>query len=439
MVRGRFLEKKYLIIIFDHKLSLRSYLETEVIKELSSKFYLKIKVFGNLDYDFQNLDHYSENMEFINLTKIQRFILSIYANSYWWKVAEKSLSIQNRTWYYKKGKISVVNASAVGKILSNLSMTPLIKLSIFSLKNILNNLYSQITDKISTTILYVSTGGTNSISDQLAVYFSNLGIKVFTVVENLDNISSKGIFAYPPNLVGVWGKQSIKFAAKIHEVDSNAVIAIGNPRVEWLINNVVFEGERNDIFFGGGSVDFSSELEYLKIAIRVAEQNRIKLFYLPHPKCYDLANFYISKLRSESLILLCRNNVSNQWELGSLPNLKDYLYPYSKAKIFISSFSTMNVEAALLGIKSLVIDLKTRTSPIENRISQRHDHIKDLVDFEAFQFLNNEIDFENQLNSDILKDKNYNNGSISTSHLDYIINTKEIFVEKLIMAIRSLR
>ena len=80
MVRGRFLEKKYLIIIFDHKLSLRSYLETEVIKELSSKFYLKIKVFGNLDYDFQNLAHYSENMEFINLTKIQRFILSIYAN-----------------------------------------------------------------------------------------------------------------------------------------------------------------------------------------------------------------------------------------------------------------------------------------------------------------------------------------------------------------------
>ena len=51
---------------------------------------------------------------------------------------------------------------------------------------------------------------------------------------------------------------------------------------------------------------------------------------------------------------------------ANLPNLDLYIDPFENCKVFTSPLSTMNLEASLLGIPSVAIDLKTNIPVSKN-------------------------------------------------------------------------
>lgn len=414
-------------MIFDHKLSLRSYLETGILSELTKIFELKICTIGNLDYNLELENVIFKRLNVIGLSLIENFILGFYANCYWWSVANKSLSIQNKTWYRKNNKWDFTKANKLAEIYSKLFSNPPIRLSVYFLRGSLHKIANLIDKENETKILYITSGGTSSISDQLVSFFSKQDLGVYCIVENWDNISSKAVFAHPAKMTGVWGDQSKKFATRIHNIKDIQVLQIGNPRVEWLQKNVRKVDSPRDIFFGGGSVDFLQESIFLLSTLEIAKKFQARVFYLPHPKCYNLAREFVKSISSKNLF--CIGNFQNKDSKEILPNLNTYLYPFNNAKIFISSFSTLNLEAAVIGIPSIAIDLRTDIQVAENRISDRHDHIKDILGSDIFQIAHNIHDFKT-LVSDLFRTSESRMKSDS-NELSYLINLNNTYIERL--------
>lgn len=262
-------------------------------------------------------------------------------------------------------------------------------------------------------------------------YFSKEDIEILTIVENWDNMSSKAVFDYPPLRIGVWGDQSIKFGVVIHEIEPNKMVSLGNPRVEWLIKNFKFNQTGKNIFFGGGSVDFNEEILFLEAAAQKAKFMGLKVYYLPHPKFYNLVNSKHLESISEDLIIVGEFG-DNNIESKSLPKLTDYIPLFQEAKVFISSLSTLNLEASLLGIPSVAIDLKTNIPTSKNLISDRHDHIKDVKNRGLFYFVQ-ELDTFNDLLRDLLESSApllIPRKELST--LNYLINSDGNYMEKLL-------
>jgi hypothetical protein len=54
--------------------------------------------------------------------------------------------------------------------------------------------------------------------------------KTLILVDNWDNLSSKSAFIKNPDYLGVWGKQSVDFASRFHEMLPDKVRVIGTPR-----------------------------------------------------------------------------------------------------------------------------------------------------------------------------------------------------------------
>lgn len=417
--------RKNLLLIFDHPLSIRSFIQTEFLKDISHLYNVKlIYVFSKKQIRYQDF-----RLNTIKVSYLLSFVWAIYANIYWLSVADKSLSIQNRTWFYNNEQKFRISALGIAKIyykcikriptkfVKNLSIFFLTRLDWFVKKNNINK------------IVYVTSGGTNCISDIISSFFAQKRIDLFTILENWDNMSSKAVLNFPPKAIGVWGEQSIGFAKKIHNIESEVVKPIGNARIDWLIRNVSLASSAQSIFFGGGSTNFELEIEYLKVTLSVADKFRLNVFYLPHPKTYEKAQKIKSTLKYKNLIFI---GDYSDYKNFTLPRLDEYIEPYRNSKLFISSLSTMNLEARLLGIPSIAIDLPTKIKLKFNYISDRYDHIKQLKDLDIFYFVKSLIHFEILINQILSNHKKTHYDEEFYKKLNNLINYKEPFLDQFI-------
>ena len=423
------MNKKSLLIIFDHQLAYRSYKETNILDNLEREFSTTILIIGS---NFKNFTPtlYTGN-KLIQLKPFESFFLASYANAYWNKVAPNSLSIQNRTQFEMKTTSKIFSAKAFGKwYYKCFRRTPITLTQIF-LYRVLKLIRLNLSQPLKTKVLYVTVGGTNSISDLLVKNFSKEKVEILTIVENWDNMSSKAVFDYPPLRIGVWGDQSIKFGKVIHKIDSNKIVSLGNPRIEWLIRSFKFNQPGKNIFFGGGSVDLNEEILFLEVAVQKAKSMDLKVYYLPHPKFYKLINSKLFHNMSKNLIIVGVDGGINA-ESKSLPKLADYIPLFQEAKVFVSSLSTMNLEASLLGIPSVAIDLKTTIPVSKNLISDRHDHIKEIKNEGLFYFVQ-KLDTFKDLLGDLLESSApllIPEKQLPT--LNYLVNCNGNYMEKLL-------
>jgi len=423
------MQKNNLLIIFDHPLAIRSFIQTEFLNNISHFYNVKLIYVSSK----KQMPYQEPRINAMKVSYFLSFVWAIYANIYWLSIADKSLSIQNRTWFYNSKRKFRISALGIAKIyfkfvkriptkfVKYLSIIFLTRLDLFVRKNHINK------------IVYVTTGGTNCISDILSLFFSQKNIDLFTIVENWDNMSSKAVFNFPPKAIGVWGEQSIHFAKTIHNMKSEIVKPIGNARIDWLIENVSYTSSAKSIFFGGGSTNFKLEIEYLKLTISVADNYKLKVFYLPHPKTYEYAKKIQSKLKHKNLIFV--GDYSN-FQQENLPKLHDYIDLFRNSKLFISSFSTMNLEACLLGIPSIAIDLPTKIATKPNHISDRYDHIKQLKDLDIFYFAKSLTDFEILINQILSKQKSTHFDENFNDKLNYLISFKKSFLDQFIDLIK---
>ena len=421
---------KSLLVIFDHSLAYRSYTQTGIIENLSKIYETSVFILGvKNSFKFQSLKVGHYNIEYNSFESV---LLAFYANVYWNRKSPNSLSMQNRSWYKKREIRAIFSAEQIAFYYAKIFLTVPLSAVSFFLNRVIKQLINQLKPNSDKKVVYITVGGTNSLSDVLTKAFSKHDIEVITVLENWDNMSSKAVFQNPPKKIGVWGEQSVKFGSLIHGIDPKIIIPIGNPRIEWLLRNVNKSPSPRNIFFGGGSVNLELEMVYLASAIKIAKNTGSIVEYLPHPKNYKHIEKLIKDVSSENLKVL--GNYTNEIETdpANLPNLDLYIEPFENCKVFTSPLSTMNLEASLLGIPSIALDIPTKIDLPDNKISDRHDHIHDIRNTEVFYFIESVEEYEKLLESLISNSLSPISSIAKQQTLTYLIDSNSDFTENLL-------
>ena len=171
---------------------------------------------------------------------------------------------------------------------------------------------------------------------------------------------------------------------------------------------------------------------YLASAIKIAKRAGSIVEYLPHPKNYKHIAKLKSEISSENLKIL--GNYTNEIEIDptNLPNLEMYISPFENCKVFTSPLSTMNLEASLLGIPSIALDVSTKVNLPYNKISDRHDHIHDIRDTELFYFIENVQEYEKLLESLMSNSLSPSGLNINSKLLNYIVNSNSDYMKNLL-------
>jgi hypothetical protein len=421
---------KSLFIVFDHSLAYRSYTQTGIIENLSKIYETSVFILGvKNSFKSQSLKvgHYK-----IEYNSFESFLLAFYANVYWNHKSNDSLSMQNRTWYKKRKVRAIFSAEQIAFYYAKVFSTAPLNVVSFSLNRVIKHLINQLKTNSDKKVVYITAGGTNSLSDVLTKAFSKHDIEVITILENWDNMSSKAVFQNPPKKIGVWGEQSVKFGSLIHGIDPKIIIPIGNPRIEWLLRNVNKSPSPRNIFFGGGSVNLELEMVYLASAVKIAKSTGSIVEYLPHPKNYKHIEKLIKDVSSENLKVL--GNYTNEIETdpANLPKLDLYIDPFENCKVFTSPLSTMNLEASLLGIPSIALDITTKMNLPDNKISDRHDHIHNIRDTEVFYFIESVEQYEKLLESLMSNSLSPIRSIAKQQTLTYLIDSNSDYTENLL-------
>ncbi len=75
------------------------------------------------------------------------------------------------------------------------------------------------------------SNGAESLIEEVRLSSSKLNIPWFMIVDNWDNVSSKSVFAFQPDLLLVWSRQQKNLAMKIHRFSGDDIKIVGSQRL----------------------------------------------------------------------------------------------------------------------------------------------------------------------------------------------------------------
>lgn len=202
-------------------------------------------------------------------------------------------------------------------------------------------------------LLIISGGSFTNIENIFLHYASKNHCKTGLIIDNWDNLSSKSIFAYKPNIVGVWGECMKKDAEMIHDFDSAFTRIIGSSRVNRHHDEVLGLALKPQILFVGSSRKYFDELELLKYTAVLAAEYSYKVIYRPHPITYveDLKLFNSSTLSSVPNILIETNYYAGKSnpQMYSSDSLESLVTSIKESYFIVASHSTVIVESLYFG------------------------------------------------------------------------------------------
>ena len=232
--------------------------------------------------------------------------------------------------------------------------------------------------------------------------------KKSVLINNWDNLSSKGSFWYKPEFLGVWGYQMRDHAANIQNIPKKNIFITGSPtyaKYFQIRNKKIKSPYRYKYFlFFGPALQFD-ELRVLDNLDKILTNNKkifksIKLIYRPHPfrhprECED--NFF--KKKYKNIILDNQSKTYYKKKRSSFyPALKYYPALIQNSELVIAPLSTMLLESLIFYKKILIVDHEDDyhfTTPRRNL--KYFEHLKIIKDNKLFFFSKNLKDMENTL------------------------------------------
>ncbi|MFZ1057706.1 MAG: CDP-glycerol glycerophosphotransferase family protein [Candidatus Rokuibacteriota bacterium] len=199
------------------------------------------------------------------------------------------------------------------------------------------------------------------------------GVPTAAYVAGWDTLTSKGFFLLPPDYLLVWGEQSVRHAVEHHGFARERVIATGaphldvygpgfpvEPREEFLGRRGIDPAKRV-ILFAGTTISYWEDeplqLRSLSEAVASGELKDCVVWYRPHPRrayrdvepLRDLPGVYVDDQ-------VIRQKTTGAASYSTRPeDLLHYRSLMDASEGLITAFSTMIIEAALLGKPSLVV------------------------------------------------------------------------------------
>lgn len=229
---------------------------------------------------------------------------------------------------------------------------------------------------------------------ELAKAARSCGVPVLAVPSSWDTLTSKGCFLVAPDMVAVWGQDSRRHAVEHHGLPPARVVVTGPPHFDMYASDYYRQEARGDfllrhglspalrvILFAGTTVTYwPDEFDQLRALSRLMERgtalSQRLLWYRPHP----------------------RRSVSDIAEVAALPCV--YVDPLTRGGGYsvrpddllfcrslldacdgvVTAFSTMIIEAALLGKPSVVVAFGLGDPGFGSVVQHaEYEHMRDVV------------------------------------------------------------
>ena len=380
-------KKKKVLVVLENQKLVRTFIETKVLTKLNSKY--------NINYivDKKNLKKNKiikkiKNKLFYEITDLNRKLSKVIIRLFYYSNFSKSISYKYRlkrmlNWgvlYNGNLFLPFRYLIFIKGLLSKDGIFYLIILPIISLKIFRNYFYKMILKKVkiptalddflnknrkNKVIILVPSRGVDFMTlllDKIKTTYKN--VKDIIMIDNWDNISSKGGFWHRPNALVTWGTQSSKDARKIFNLKSN-LYEFGTPSYKnYFINRYKKEKKIYNfryILFSGPTLPFD-DLTALKKIDDILQKNvlfkGLKVVYRPHPAPQprnSKYNFYKKKFKN--IILdkdakqFYQKNLSEPYKtpLNYFPSL------IKNSEFIIAPLTTLLIESLIFYKKVLVL------------------------------------------------------------------------------------
>ena len=197
------------------------------------------------------------------------------------------------------------------------------------------------------------------------------GVPTIILQTSWDNLSSKGIVAAPPDVMGVWGEQSVKHAVDLQGMPRSRCVVVGSSYYERFFRRshrskadarraLGLPVDGLTVLFGGSfrQFDEASLLQQIENAIDEGRLPKMLIFYRPHPgrELREEANFFDFEWKytvmDEEVAVVYRANLEgrmiSQNEFGySLDRLAEI---YTAVDLTVSPMSSIVLESLLFGL-----------------------------------------------------------------------------------------
>lgn len=212
-----------------------------------------------------------------------------------------------------------------------------------------------------------------------------------------DTLTSKGFFLVKPDHLMVWGEESFRHAVEYHGFDPQRVFVTGpphfdiygptwpaEPRAEFLARRGIPPDKRVILFAGTTVTYWADEPIQLQALSRLVETGELAdcvIWYRPHPRraSRDLEELMgLPGVHVDDAILRQkREGVGYSILREDLPHYRGLI---DTCEGVITAFSTMIIEAALLGKPSLVVAFGLGDHTPERLLQHaEYEHMRDVI------------------------------------------------------------
>ncbi len=289
---------------------------------------------------------------------------------------------------------------------------------------------AELIKKIDPSIVLIPSSAHEGVSFETIRICKKLGIPTFMLIDNWDNISSKTIFTYLPDFLGVWSRQAVEHAVKIRDMPKEKIFILGTPR---FVDYFKLRNKKlpslypfKYILFAGCSFGFD-ELTCLKKLDEIIEKRDldVRVVYRPHPWRkhrkgadtffeYDFKNTTID----EQAKLYYKRDEDDEFNDFYRPELGYYPKLLANMEFMICPLSTMMIEGLIFNKKVFALAYDDNAHTVSPKVVyDRYEHYRGIEKLKNIRMIFEFNDLEKIFSgSDELK------GPTDPIDLDYFIS-----------------
>lgn len=365
-------------LIFDHGLTLRSYIESGALSDIKSRLDTSIIIIDRKvprSY-LDELIALNVEVTLVHSTKMVRFLTYLHSLSYWIRRQDACNGFASRLRSIRRGRREFYDGEDNFDLNLRNSIKNRVKFAFASMLKqglprwilVILGFLTFAKVKRADHFYFITVGGAESLGDILSVYLKKrfVNSRFYYITENWDNLETKAVIWRKPDRIGTWEYVDHLKMAKIHKMSSSDIVFVGSPRLTSISKRVISSrtAKINNLYpeltlYACGGSNFEIENKRFRNVLPTI-QNVIgnPIIFLPHPRSYG------------EYLQWRENSPSNNFQQGMLDVQIAECYKEEEflpleiladlmcnTSLLLSSLSTMAIEAASLGISTIVIDI----------------------------------------------------------------------------------
>jgi hypothetical protein len=245
-------------------------------------------------------------------------------------------------------------------------------------------------------LLIFPSNGTSVVEFMFVKMAEHRTVKIFPLIDNWDNVSSKSIINFPVDRISVWGDQAGQVLKDLHKIEDRKIAFLGTPRFDcyFFENPAKVELLKKPYILYLGTSLATDENKILTILDEFCKHGDHKVVYRPHP--WREEKLILESIKFANVELDAQftgiDAVSNE-QLSFQPDLQYYKHLILNADIVVSGLTSMILEVSFFNKKTIgLANIETGNPCSPHLILQQLPHLHVLKNFDNVRLCTHEHD-----------------------------------------------